>query len=368
MTRRLLYLVSHPIQYQAPLLRRIAGDPDIELSVIFADDFSASAYLDAGFGVEVAWDVPLREGYENACLDQVDLAERLGACDALWLHGWQGPAMRRALKLAQGLDRPVLMRGENWSGAMPDGWGPRKLVKRRYLDHIFRRCAAFLAIGQANRAYYLDHGVPEARIFSMPYAVDNAFFRTRAEAADISALRRSLGLAEGVGVVLFAGKLTRRKRPDLLLDAWARAQWAGGNRPALLFVGDGELRTELEAKAPAGVHFTGFRNQTELPAFHGLADLFVLPSEREPWGLAVNEAMACATGVIATDQCGAAFDLIDDTTGRVVPAGDVDALARVLPDALADARALGAGAARRIASWDFEADLVGLKAGLEAVA
>src|SRR5271168_4646892 len=61
---RLAYLVSHPIQYQAPLLRRIAQEPDIDLTVFFGSDFSVRGYKDEGFGVGVKWDVPLLEGYE----------------------------------------------------------------------------------------------------------------------------------------------------------------------------------------------------------------------------------------------------------------------------------------------------------------
>src|SRR5476649_2312932 len=61
---RLAYLVSHPIQYQAPLLRRIAQEPDIDLTVLFGSDFSVRGYKDEGFGVGVKWDVPLLEGYQ----------------------------------------------------------------------------------------------------------------------------------------------------------------------------------------------------------------------------------------------------------------------------------------------------------------
>ena len=65
---RLAYLVSHPIQYQAPLLRRIAREPDIDLTVFFGSDFSLRAYRDEGFGVDVAWDTPLTEGYKHVFL------------------------------------------------------------------------------------------------------------------------------------------------------------------------------------------------------------------------------------------------------------------------------------------------------------
>src|ERR1700728_87736 len=65
---RLAYLVSHPIQYQAPLLRRIAQEPDIDLTVLFGSDFSLRGYQDEGFGVDVKWDVPLLGGYHHEFL------------------------------------------------------------------------------------------------------------------------------------------------------------------------------------------------------------------------------------------------------------------------------------------------------------
>ena len=68
---RLAYLVSHPIQYQAPLLRRIAEEPEIDLTVFFGSDFSVRGYRDEGFGVGVKWDIPLLDGYRHEFLPQV---------------------------------------------------------------------------------------------------------------------------------------------------------------------------------------------------------------------------------------------------------------------------------------------------------
>src|ERR1700688_443316 len=101
---RLAYLVTHPIQYQAPLLRRIAAEPDIHLKVFFASDVSLRSFVDPGFKRPIQWDVPLLEGYEYEFLpafkqqDRVSfwqplsrgLGQRLkvGRFDALWVHGY----------------------------------------------------------------------------------------------------------------------------------------------------------------------------------------------------------------------------------------------------------------------------------------
>ncbi len=363
MSVNLLYFVSHPIQYQAPLLRKIASEDHIDLHVIFESDKSSRRHFDPGFGRDVDWDVDLLTGYRHSCVAEINLKDCLAAADVVWLHGWHGRVQRRVLYLAHKLKIPVLMRGENWSGAMPDGAGMRGVLKRQYLRWIFSRCSRFLAIGSANRQYYLRHGIDESRIFMMPYAVDNDFFAEQSMAANRAATCVRLGVSEEAPIVLFAGKFSPRKKPDLLLDAWCHADWPEP-RPNLVYVGDGELRGELERAAPPGVVFAGFRNQSEMPAIYAAADVFVLASEREPWGLAINEAMACGTPVIASDQCGAAFDLVDENTGAIVATGDGQDLSRALVRVVAESKARGEAARDRIRNWDFGADIAGLKAAI----
>jgi len=360
---KLLYLVSHPIQYQAPLLRRIAAEPDIALRVVF--ERPGGLAFDPGFGRAIEWDQPLRAGYDNIVINETTLESEIAAADVVWVHGWQTRTLRRAVRTAHRLRRAVLMRGENADHAMPDGWGPRGWLKRRYLRSLFSACDAFLAIGSANRGYYRRHGVDEWRIFSVPYAIDNEFFAEQRKAAvpDRRRLRQELGVGDG-SVLLYVGKLQPRKRPDLLVAAWQRA-FPTSPRPALVFVGDGPMRNNLQG---SGIHLLGFKNQGQLPALYDLADVVVLPSEREPWGLVINEAMACGRAVVASDQCGAAFDLIDESTGAIFRSGDADDLAAALVRVLDDARVRGEAARRRIADWDFAADVRGLCSALQFVA
>lgn len=371
MAIRLLYLVSHPIQYQAPLLRRIARESDIDLRVIFKADAGTTGYFDPGFQTLVTWDVPLRDGYRSDVLPDDALGRAIADADAIWLHGWQSLRMWRALTEAVRRNVPVLMRGENTLAAMPDGAGLRGLVKRRYLDWIFARCAAFLYIGTANRDYYRVHGVDPARLFFMPYAVDNDFFRARAAEAATrrEAFRASLNLVPGRPVILFAGKLQRRKHPLTLIEAFQGLDHGRLRQPYLVFVGDGELRESIVATAAQDdrIRFLGFRNQTEMPTFYDLADVFVLPAEKEPWGLAVNEAMNAGCPVIVTDQCGCHADLVDESCGAVIPAGKADALAEALTQVLGDperCRIMGNAARERVRRWNFETCVNGLKAAL----
>ena len=385
---KLAYLVSHPIQYQAPLLRYLSAQPDIELTVFFLSDLSTRPHIDHGFGTAVDWDVPLLDGYDHHFLPSLYSTERLNFAepvvrglrqrltgkgfDALWVHGWYHQANLRAIRIANSIGLPVMMRGEsllhgsNWKQRI------KGVIQRRVLESV----DSFLSIGSRNREFYLHHGVPEGRIFDVPYAVDNKFFRERASAASATReeWRASLDLEPGRPVVLFASKFIARKCPHDLLKAYiGLAQRGEKPLPYLLFAGDGAERESLRAAADESgldsIRFLGFRNQTELPRLFDLCDVFVLPSAYEPWGLVVNEVMNAGRPVITSDCVGAAPDLVlEGKTGFTVPVGDTTLLAARIHELLQDdcARTMGAAALQRISEWGFEQDYQGIRAALEA--
>ena len=328
MSTKLTYLVSHPIQYQAPLLRQINKDKNISLRVVFEKKPKSNRFYDIEFRRQIKWDVKLTGGYYHVTLSDTELSAEIKNTDILWVHGWNSFNKVKALRIAKKLDMPVFMRGENSEISMPDGVGLRGWIKRRYINWVFSHCYAFLSIGAGNKNYYLNRGILDSQIFHMPYAVDNNFFKKGAKRAEPNRekLRETLGLAADKKVVLFAGKFLPRKKPDLLIAAM-KELYTSQTKPALIFVGTGKMEKKLKRLAPEAV-FLGFMNQTELPPLYDLADVFVLPSEREPWGLAVNEAMACGTSVIVSDQVGCGTDLLDESCGRIFPAGDRDTLAQ----------------------------------------
>ncbi len=390
---RLAYLVSHPIQYQAPLLRRLAEEPDIDLTVLFGSDFSARAYQDPGFGTAVTWDVPLLEGYRSRVLPAVRdngtvsattplsrnvlraLRDRDGqpAFDALWVHGYASLNALRGIVAAHALGIPILLRAESWSGDRPRS-RVKSLTKRAFFRVLRPFVVATLPIGSRNAAYWresLGDAIPQ---FPVPYAVDNAYFAQKAAAArpQLARLRTELQLEPNRPVILFASKLQPRKRAADLIEAFARLTPRLSLAPYLLIVGDGEKRTSLEelcaTKNLDGVRFLGFRNQSELPALFALADVFVLPSQHESWGLIVNEAMAAGCPVVVSSDVGAAPDLVTDGhNGFIYPCGDIAALTSALFNILRSpetAPRMGQAAAQRIASWDLEADIRGLREAL----
>lgn len=389
---RLAYLVSHPIQYQAPLLRRIAADPDIDLTVFFCSDFSVRPHREEGFGQTVQWDVPLLDGYEYEFLPASNtdnppgvfsprnhgLARRLKESDydVLWVHGYMRFYHLISMIIARFRGRAVLNRDEAWDKSAQRGT-LKNAVKRLFFMAMRRVCHGWLVIGTANRAYYQANGMAPETLFSMPYAVDNDAFRKQAEAAagTRETLRQNLNLEPDRPVILFASKFQSRKRPDDLLAAFARITTDPDARhPYLVLVGDGEERAALEQKAremgvDSSVRFAGFQNQSDIPRYYDLCDVFVLPSLLEPWGLVVNEVMNAGRAVIVSDQVGAAADLVrDGENGFIFPAGDVDALSACLRQILSDpdlCKRMGERSRAIIGDWGFEQDLHGLKQALD---
>jgi glycosyltransferase involved in cell wall biosynthesis len=115
------------------------------------------------------------------------------------------------------------------------------------------------------------------------------------------------------------------------------------------------------------VHFLGFRNQSELPPLYELADILVVPSTSENWGLVVNEAMNAACAVVASDQVGCAVDLVEEgISGAIYPARDTHHLAQVLGMILERGtyREMGHRGASRIAGWGIPEDVRGLAQAL----
>ena len=209
---RVAYLLSHPIQYQSPLLRLLAQQPELELTVLYTSDFSVRSYHDKGFGAAVQWDVPLLGGYPHEflprLLDGQDVSffrplnrgiyRRLwqGQFDVLWIHGYATLNSWMAMVAAKMLGIPVLLRTD--STLIDHPRGPAKLAVKNLFFRILRRFTyGVLSVGQRNTEYWRHHLGVDIPVFSIPYAVDNAFFQERCRAA--SATREQIAAGAWIG-------------------------------------------------------------------------------------------------------------------------------------------------------------------------
>jgi glycosyltransferase involved in cell wall biosynthesis len=386
---RLAIVASHPIQYYAPWFRRVAAEPSFNLKVFYLWDFGVTEQRDPGFDQSIRWDLPLLEGYEHEFVTNTsrdpgthhfwglrnpELPDRLREYrpNAILIFGYNFAALQRLIWTWDSNDAPLLFRGD--SHRLVSARGVAESVRREWIQQVFTRFHAFLYVGIANREYFCCHGVPDEKLFFASHAVDNERFFNAAEQARLAAeaWRKELGISSGKKVILFAGKLQPKKRPDDLVSAFLALP---GDDAELVIVGSGEMESSLRAQSGGHlrIHFVPFQNQSLMPRTYALADVFVLPSQgrNESWGLAVNEAMCLGKPIIVSSHVGCAQDLVrPGENGIVFPAGDVSSLNAALRDALSDPARLARWGQRSreiIADYSFERALGGLKQACQFV-
>jgi glycosyltransferase involved in cell wall biosynthesis len=196
---------------------------------------------------------------------------------------------------------------------------------------LARGTQLILAISASQRRELVDvYGVaPAEKVRVIPLGVDLDPFVASAPGETRAAVRAELGAPLDAPIVLTAGRLVPIKRYELLLAAFAEVV-AAQPRAHLVIAGDGELRAVLEAEARAispQIHFVGLRR--DLARWLAAADLFVLTSDNEGTPVAAIEALTAGVPVVATDVGGVA-DVVDARLGRVVPKGDVPAIAAAM--------------------------------------
>jgi glycosyltransferase involved in cell wall biosynthesis len=373
--RRLLIVASHVVQYSSPVFRALAQDPRMELMVSYCSMQGAETGLDPGFGIKVSWDTPLLDGYPWISVRNHALRPGLGNFfglinpglwklirdghfDAVLVSGYFYASAWISIAAAKWYGVPLLFITDSHSlhsWASQSKWKLR--IKKVLVTKIFSLGNALLALSSGGVEHLKRLGFSSNRIVLAPYVVDNAWWSEEAARVDRNAVRSSWRISANGTVVLFCAKLQRWKAPMDVLRAFAMANIPNAY---LVFAGEGPERSNLEDEVTElglgdRVRFLGFLNQSQLPSTYCAADLLVLPSLYEPFGLVVNEAMLCGLPVVVSDHVGARFDLVHpNESGYIFPVGDVKALAgilkQVLPDVAKRAR-MGSAARQQMREW-----------------
>lgn len=378
---RVLIVASHPVQYATPLFRLMAKHPQLDIQVAYCSLQGVKAGFDAGFGVEVVWDIPLLDEYPWVEVENNSPKPQLGSFFGLINLGlWN-------LISKENFDAVIVYTGYSyfsfWIAAAAtkltgkkflfstDSSGIEPRNKKRWktwlkiilLPPIFHIADIVMVASTLGKQIVMSLGIPEQRITLTPFVVDNDWWISQARKIDVHTVRKEWNIPESSTIVMFCAKLQPWKRPQDILRAFAKANVLGSY---LVFAGEGALRSELELEAKTlrlaeRVRFLGFVNQSQLPSVYSSADLFVFPSEYEPFGVVVNEAMLCGCPVVVSDQVGSRHDLVQHgKNGFVYPCGDIDALATIFKEILPDYELLqkmGTAATERMKSWSPEENI-----------
>lgn len=216
--------------------------------------------------------------------------------------------------------------------------------------------SCWLSSGKATSRYLIHYGAKPEKIMEYPFSSlhQEDVLENAPSAEEKAGLRKALGMSEEK-IALYVGRNDPKKGVEDLLHAAKLVPGTIG----IYFVGGEPTRTQLEYCRDNGlsnVHFVGFRKKEALIEYYKAADVLVLPTWSDVWGLVVNEAMACGLPVITTDKCVAGLELVENgVTGRLIPARNPELLAQAVCWILdGDYKGMGANALERIRGYTIE--------------
>jgi glycosyltransferase involved in cell wall biosynthesis len=264
--------------------------------------------------------------------------------DVVVVSGWSTYAAQAAMSWARLRRRPYVLLVESHDVGRKTLW--RRAVKSAVVPPALRGAANVLAVGTAARTTVVARGIPPERVRIFANTIDVERWSDRS---------RRLARRRRDGVVLLSvGRLVPEKAFDVLVRASA------GTDVAVVIAGDGPERDGLERLArELGVSLTilGDVGEAELAQQYVDADVFVLLSRHEPWGVVVNEAAASGLPLLLSDRVGAAYDLLrEGENGFAVRADDVEAAATALRALAADPdlrRRMGERSRGLVGGWDY---------------
>lgn len=307
-----------PSPYQRNLLYALSQHPKVDLQVNYFEPACADSpwpekpiqpYERILSGFHLVWGVS--RFHFNWYLPKVQNS------DIIVLNGYMNLTAQLILR-AQAQEIPCVFWGETMVASVGGFKGKIQPVLAKPLE----QCRAIAAIGSHAVEDYQQR-FPDKPIFNIPYYCDLSKFRQ-----DIPQRPRTLP------TILFCGQMIPRKGIDLLLQAFDRLLQKGLDARLLLVGREAELPQMLEAlpeRTRQKIEYAGFQAPEDLPYFFRQADIFVLPSRYDGWGVVVNQAVGAGLPIICSDAVGAARDLIiPNSNGFIFPAGNVDALTEYL--------------------------------------
>lgn len=203
-------------------------------------------------------------------------------------------------------------------------------IKKLYKKFLVSGARGYFSPSKKSDEYLAYYGAKPDRIhrYSFTSLKDEDILENVVSDNEKAELRKKLGIPYKK-VILSVGQFIHRKGFDILLEACKDI-----NKDFGVYIVGGEPTDEYikmkENYNLTNVHFEGFKKKEELAEYFKMADVFVLPTREDIWGLVINEAMAYGLPVVTTDNCVAGLELVDDNNGAIVPVGDSRTLAEVI--------------------------------------
>ncbi len=351
---RLAVLVTHPVQYFAPVFRELAQQPDLQLKVFFGCNHGVIPREDSSFGVVFKWDCQPTAGFEHEFLSTGSISSLQGLtgislatkavtainryqADAVLIFAYSPAFITVSTILLRLAGHKLMLRAETTDEALKRSNFKDK-IRQILLTLYYRQFAHFFPIGTNSVNHYCRMGVNKSRLTPVNYAIDVDFFQKQVDfyLPQRECLRTTASIDSQDRVLMYCGKMFSAKNPLIIPDALAMLSPEEREKIWLIAVGDGELKQEFETRAKAQLGeraiFVGFKNQSKLGQYYAMSDSLILPSQSgETWGLVVNEALQFGLRVIVSDNVGSERDLVKSKeNGYIFKSGDIINLSEII--------------------------------------
>ncbi len=343
MILKLVIITEIIAPYRIPVFNGLAQRSEVGLHVIFLSENDPTlrqwrVYEDEirfHYDVLPSWRRRLA-GYNVLLNRGMRSALSRTAPDVVLCGGYNYMASWAAAYWARSHRVPLLLWSESTAFDLRRRYRAVELVK----THFLSLCTAFVVPGISSLNYLKELGIEEQRISTAPNAVDNLLFSKLAESARQHQAQVQARRHLPDRYFLYVGRLVKEKGVFDLVDAYAQLKPEMRSKLGLVFVGDGPDRQELMTRASkisGTIQFLGFAHREELPEIYALAEGLIFPTHSDPWGLVVNEAMACSLPVVVTTVAGCTLDLVQNGwNGFVVPPSNASQLAIAMENLASD--------------------------------
>lgn len=250
--------------------------------------------------------------------------------DLVVVTDFSSPTGIAAIAYLKATRRPYFLESD---GGFPGPAGLKARIKRA----VIKGATGYFSTSDVHDEYYLAYGAQRDRLVRYPFTshyADEVLAKPSSVSTRFEA-KKQLGI-RSPRMVLFVGRFVKGKGIDVLL----RSSGSLPSGTTVCVVGGVPTEEYLDlakASLPSTVVFAGFKSTKNLQQYFTAADVFVLPTRGDAWGLVVNESLAHGLPVITTDRCVAGLELVQKHgCGRVIPVDDIEALGGAMCEVLVD--------------------------------
>lgn len=337
---KLGFIVSHPTQFEGPMYQYTKKLHLENFLKVYYYNHANRYFKDKELDINKlnSWDIDLLSNYEWELIGNSNILNIRKIIDEnkyLIVNGYNKILAWKLLLLAKLYGRKIGLRLDSVL------WNNKSVIKKIYKFVLFRilnlLVDTFWITGKVSKEYLTYFGIPDQKIKILSYCIDNEWFINVSQQVDIQLLRNQLDISKDDKVILCVSKLIDRELPFDVIRALSLMK---EKKISLLIAGDGEDKIRIqdliiENKLESRVKLLGYVKYTNLPSIYAISDLFVHASRDEPWGVSVQEALACGKPVITSNFVGSSFDLINSgLNGFIYKYGDYEDLQKKIELAL----------------------------------